>query len=539
MPDKLPSAHDTPDLVSDELTSPSRASAPVRGAHDRTEPDVFAPDGSVLPRRDFLKMAGAGTGALLAAGCAGVPQLSPVPGMTNRKKPSGGDVGHVVVIGAGIWGSWTSYHLRQRGVRVTLIDQYGPGNSRSTSGDETRGVRSSYGDRSTVALWSKWARSAIVRWGEFDKEWGPVFRTRFFVTTGDVIMRAADEPFLKLTREQWQKDGVPHEVIDGAEVRKRWPVIKADDITIAITEPDAGVVRARASTQAVAAVSQKMGAQFVLGRVRPGPVSNGKMDGVILDDGTVIRGDQYVFACGPWLQKLFPDLMKNRMRVPLGYVMYYGTPIGDSRFTYPNLPSFNFPGVTGWPVLPVDSRGFRVRGAVAAPAPAGAATPGATTAGATTAGATTATSATASAPTMGGAPVTPPAAPAGPPPDPAQSDPDLSTRWASQERLDGTRRFVEQRFPALAKAPLLETRSCHYEQSVNRDFIVDHLPGVSNAWVAGVGQAEGFKFGPVVGEYVAQRVMGIDGDPALIKAFKMPTEEYPPPTPPAKPGEEE
>jgi glycine/D-amino acid oxidase-like deaminating enzyme len=225
----------------------------------------------------------------------------------------------------------------------------------------------------------------------------------------------------------------------------------------------------------------------------------------------VIRGDQYVFACGPWLQKMFPVLMKNRMRVPLGYVMYYGTPMGDTRFTYPNLPSFNFPGVTGWPVLPVDSRGFRVRGAVAAPVTAGAA------------------AAAASAP-RAATPATPV--------DPAQTDPDLSTRWASQDRLDGTRRFVKQRFPALANAPLLETRACHYEQSVNRDFIIDHVPDISNAWIAGVGQAEGFKFGPVVGEYIAQRVMGIDGDPALIKAFRMPTEEYAPPAP-AKPGEEE
>jgi sarcosine oxidase len=491
--------------VSDKLpsTNPALAQATV---------DELEMDSSVPTRRDFLKIAGAGTSAFLAASCVSNSALTPVSGLTVNRKPSGGDVGHVVIVGAGAWGSWTSYHLRQRGVRVTLIDQYGAGNSRSTSGDETRGVRSSYGDRTTVALWSKWARAAIVRWGEFDKEWAPVFRTRFFMTTGDVIMRATDEPFLKLTREQWAKDGVPHEVLDGAEVRKRWPVIKADDITIAITEPDAGVVRARASTQAVAAISQKMGTQFVLGRVRPGPIVNGKMDGVVMDDGTVIRGDQYVFACGPWLQKMFPELMKNRMRIPLGYVMYYGTPVGDTRFTYPNLPSFNFPGVTGWPVLPTDSRGFRVRGAVAAPIPVAT---------------TTASNIPAA--------VTPAAATA--PVDPAQNDPDLSTRWANQDRLDGTRRFVQQRFPALANAPLLETRSCHYEQSINRDFIVDHVPGVSNAWIAGVGQAEGFKFSPIVGEYVAQRVMGIDGDPALVKAFKMPTEEYALPTP-TKPGEE-
>ncbi|MEO7997421.1 MAG: FAD-dependent oxidoreductase, partial [Gemmatimonadaceae bacterium] len=324
---------------------------------------------SGLDRRDFLKVASLGTGALLAAGCASAPAFTPVAGMTSRAKPRGGDVGHVVVVGAGTWGSWTAYHLRMRGVRVTHIDQYGAGNSRATSGDESRGVRSSYGDRATVALWSKWARASIKRWEEFDKEWAPVFRTKFYYTTGDVIMRATDEPFLKLTREQWVKDGVKHEVIDGDEVRKRWPMINADDTTIAIVEPDAGVVRARATTQAIAAIGQKYGVDFKVSRVKPGPTVNGKMDGVILEDGTVVRGDQYVFCCGPWLRKMFPALMETRMSVPLGYVMYYGTPPGDYRFSWPNLPSFNFPGVTGWGVLPHDSRGFRVRGSIGAPPP--------------------------------------------------------------------------------------------------------------------------------------------------------------------------
>ena len=93
-------------------------------------------------------------------------------------------------------------------------------------------------------------------------------------------------------------------------------------------------------------------------------------------------------------------------------------------------------------------------------------------------------------------------------------------------RLEATRRFVARRFPALADAPLLETRACHYESSVNTNFIIDHLPGTDNTWIAGVGQAEGFKFSPVASEYVAMRVLGVDGDPALVKAFKMPTEEY-------------
>jgi sarcosine oxidase len=473
-----------------------------------TERFEAAEDPTALPRRDFLRLAGVGAGALLTTGCATAGSFAaaaPARGIAAGRARDGG-VGHVVVIGAGAWGGWTAYHLRQRGARVTLIDAYGPGNSRSTSGDETRGIRSSYGDRATGELWTPWARTAIERWRLFEREWAPVFRTSYFHQTGDVIMRATEEPFIKKTLELWKANNVPHEVLNGDEVRKRYPVIKADDITIAITEPDAGVVRCRAATQAVAAVGQKMGVNLVISRVRPGPTVNGVMDGVILEDGTTVRGDAYVFACGPWLRKLFP-YMENRMRVPIGVACYFGVPVGDPRFSFPNLPSFNFPGVTGWPVLPVDSRGFRVRGAIAPAAPAAGANAGAN-AGAAPARAV-------------GPAATAPAAT-----DPLQQDPDTSSRWASQDRIDGSRRFLAARFPLLANAPLLETRACHYESSVNSNFIVDYVPGTTNAWIAGVGQAEGFKFGPVVGEYVAQRVLGITGDPALVKAFQLPTEEY-------------
>ena len=51
-------------------------------------------------------------------------------------------------------------------------------------------------------------------------------------------------------------------------------------------------------------------------------------------------------------------------------------------------------------------------------------------------------------------------------------------------------------------------------------------PEWSNVWIAGGGSAEGFKFGPMVGEYVAKRVMGIEGDPAIAKAFRIPKEEF-------------
>ena len=148
--------------------------------------------------------------------------------------------------------------------------------------------------------------------------------------------------------------------------------------------------------------------------------------------------------------------MASRIRTPLGHVHYFGTPPGDDRFTFPNIPSWNFPGVTGWAALPPDNRGFRVR-------------------------------------LRGSAP----------------TDPDTSDRAFDRSYDAIARTFLAERFPQLSKAPLLETRACHYEMSASGNFIIDRFPGFSNVWVAGGGTAEGFKFGPVTGEYIAKRVLGL------------------------------
>ncbi len=455
---------------------------------------------SLLPRRDFLRIAGLGAGAVIGGALPNpftpsAQAASSVPYVQRRS-----DAGHTVVIGAGIWGSSTALELCKRGERVTVIDIYGPGNSRATSGDETRGIRSSYGDRGTNSeLWTAWARRAITHWREFDEQYAKEFNTRFFMTTGDVILRTRDEAFLKNTRDVWTKQGVAFDTLDQDEVRKRWPLINPDGITVGVYEPDAGVARARHATQATAAIAARMGATFITGRATPGPMTGGRMQYVTLDDGTRISGDAFVFSCGPWLGKVFPELLGSRIRIPMGTACYYGTPPGDNRFNFPNMPSWNFPGVTGWPALPVDNRGFRVRGG-AAPLP------------------------TPPNPIKEKLPEPPRPAPA----DPNNQDPDLSVRWVGPERLEGSRRLLQQRFPLLADAPLLEIRTCHYESSINRNFIIDRIPGAQNAWIAGLGQAEGFKFAPIAAQYVAQRVLGDEGDPELAKAFAMPTESYSP-----------
>ncbi|MEJ7812224.1 MAG: FAD-dependent oxidoreductase [Gemmatimonadaceae bacterium] len=487
-----------------------------------------------VARRDFLKAAGAGAGLAMLAGCRSA-EAAPVPGIehTRRFPFIGGNSSDVVVIGAGAWGGWTALHLRQMGARVTLVDAFGPGNARSTSGDESRGVRSSYGDRDTGEMWMLWAREAMRRWKAFDAEWGRDLRLNLYHTTGDLILRSDWEPFQIRTKHWWDKHGIPYQVLDPAEVRRDFPVIAMDDITAVLYEPDAGVVRARRACQTVAAVAERLGVRLVIGRATPSKVANGRLEEIALDTGQTLRADTFVFAPGPWLGKTFPDLFANKVRTPLGYVCYFGTPVGDERFTYPNLPSFNFPGVTGWAALPVDSRGFRVRGSVRAPNAPGAQAPGAQgEAGRTAAGPAARTrgprpaSATRDTARARGAGTAGGAGAATTPVPPRQLDPDTSDRWPDASRIEGTRRFLALRFPLLRDAPVLQTHACHYESTSSRNFVIDRHPAMSNVWIAGGGNAEGFKFGPVVGEYVAQRVLGTEGDPAVAKGFRIPEKEY-------------
>ena len=409
-----------------------------------------------VDRRSFLKGV-----AALPAGAV----LNKLPAGQTRKPAD------VVVIGAGAFGGWTAYHLRRLGASVRLIDAYGPGNSRATSGDETRGVRSSYGDRGVWGeLWTRWANQAIDRWTQFDAEWGRSMKVRLFFNTGDFIFRAQPDTFTETTQALWARLKISFQIRKVEEVAREYPAIDLAGVEFALYDPRAGVVRARRACEVLAEAFRQLGGEVMMGYAALGDRNGTRLQSVkTTGPAATVTADTFVFALGPWFPKAFPELMASRIRTPLGHVHYFGTPPGNDRFTFPNLPSFNFPGVTGWPALPPDNRGFRVR-------------------------------------LRGDSP----------------TDPDTSERAFDRSHDSFARGFLSQRFPTIAKAPLLETRACHYEMSSSRNFIIDRFPGFENVWIAGGGSAEGFKFGPVVGEYIAKRVLGLDDDPALAKAFALP-----------------
>jgi glycine/D-amino acid oxidase-like deaminating enzyme len=429
-----------------------------------------------IDRRRFLELSGVGAGAVLAGAATPVSAEVTPPRPEPRRAPfvRSGRAPDVCIVGAGAFGLWTALYLQRLGASVEVIDLYGPANSRSTSGGETRGVRTSYGDRPHGVQWGRWANESIKRWKAWDEEHAAHDVAPFFYTTGDLILRSEPQPYLDRTVALWDELGIEYEQPSMDVVAREFPQIRSDDMTLALYEPQAGVVRARRAMESVAQAFQREGGTITIGRAAPGRVENGRLTEVTVEGGEAISAEIFQWACGPWLPKVLPNPMAARMRIPMGHVFYFGTPAGDNSYNWPNFPSYGVPGCTGWPALPPDHRGFRVR--------------------------------------TGGRP---------------PEDPDVSARAMIPE--EGFKRgldFVKERFPALADAPILETRACHYESSISRNFVIDLHPEWENSWITGAGSAEAFKQGPVLGDYIAHRIWGDDLEPELAEGFKLSEETY-------------
>ena len=75
----------------------------------------------------------------------------------------------IAVIGAGVFGAWTAYQLQRTGASVILIDQYGAGNSRASSGGKTRIIRRGYGPDE---IYSRSADRSLELWNELSNQGG-------------------------------------------------------------------------------------------------------------------------------------------------------------------------------------------------------------------------------------------------------------------------------------------------------------------------------------------------------------------------------
>jgi sarcosine oxidase len=372
----------------------------------------------------------------------------------------------VAVIGAGVFGAWTAWHLARRGQRVVLIDAYGPAHSRASSGGETRIIRMGYG---ADELYTRWSQRSLMQWKEF---FAPTKQT-LFLETGVLWMAGKDAARLRETASTLKRCNVAFEEYDRTALEKRYPQIGLDDITCGIFEPKSGVLMARRAVAAVCEDAAQRGAEYRCAQVS-NPREAGRVEHITTSHGERLAAGHFVFACGPWLGKIFPDVLGTRIFPSRQEVFFFGVPAGNTQFAPPALPTWLFQEDLVYGMPDIEGRGLKI------------------------------------AFDEHGEHV----------------DPDTQSRIVSPAMTETLRRYVARRFPALRDAPIVETRVCQYENTSSGDFLIDRHPEMENVWFAGGGSGHGFKHGPAVGEYLTGQLLdGTKTEPRFSLDTKATTQD--------------
>ncbi|HRI80724.1 MAG TPA: FAD-dependent oxidoreductase, partial [Cyclobacteriaceae bacterium] len=353
----------------------------------------------------------------------------------------------VIVVGAGAFGGWTALYLLRKGLHVNLIDAWGAGNSRSSSGDETRVIRSTYG--ANEFYFDLNVRS-LKLWQENERHWGK----QLFYNTG-VLWFCYEEsaPLVDDSIPFTVKHKMPYERIELPELKRRFPLVNTRDLHHAWFDPYGGYLKARESCLAVKDAFIKEGGNFIQGWVKPGEINSGKMKGITLSSGPTLQSDAYLFACGSWMGQIFPEVLGKKITCTRQEAYYFGVPDREAS-QYDQMPVWvDVDGQDFYYGIPGNAhRGFKLgvdrRG--------------------------------------------------------KQFDPTLGERIADPEVLAHARQFIAHRFPGLKNAPLVENRVCPYENSPDGNFIFEMHPEADNLIFLGGGSGHGFKHGPALGELVSR-----------------------------------
>src|SRR5690348_8492775 len=212
----------------------------------------------------------------------------------------------IIVVGAGVFGAWTAHHLQQVGHQVTLIDAWGPAHSRASSGGESRLSRAAYGKD---AIYTRMAMDSLPQW----KALSAVSGLPIFNPCGILFFFPTDEPYVSESIAAHRQFGLPTQVLDRAEMARRFPMIDFDGISIGLYEPGFGALMARRAVLTLVERFTRDGGTYLKGAALPLRGTGDHVAEVNLSSGERVAADRFVFALGPWLPQLFPDVIGPRI----------------------------------------------------------------------------------------------------------------------------------------------------------------------------------------------------------------------------------
>jgi len=350
-----------------------------------------------------------------------------------------------------VFGAWTARKLQESGKRVQLLDAWGPAHARASSGGESRMTRGSYG---SDEVYTRMALDSLADWRALSARADlPLFHQ-----TGVLFFFPEADPFLDETMRVHGRLGLPTQLLEAAQLRRRYPQIDFTGIAAGLYEPGFGALMARRAVQNLVAEFTRAGGDYRRVQVRPPETSSERLEQVVTVEGERIRARRFVFACGPWLGRIFPALLGTRIFPTRQEVFFFSPPPDGVLYQPVRLPGWaDFNGgdiYYGFPDL--EGRGFKIAHDAHGPA----------------------------------------------------MDPDTGDRTPSDQALADVRAFMARRFPAMADRPLSEARVCQYENSSNGDLLIDRHPDWDNVVLVGAGSGHGFKHGPAVGRYAADLALG-------------------------------
>jgi monomeric sarcosine oxidase len=360
----------------------------------------------------------------------------------------------VIVVGAGVFGTWTGLSLAKAGHRVTLLDQLGPGNELSSSAGESRIIRSAYG---SDEVYTVMAQRSLRLWTDFfdGEEQRDCFRD-----TGVLWMAPAGQESICQAHAIFERLAIRHEWLDSRAIATRYGQFLVPDNAVALWEPDAGALLAERSIAAVTAAAIVAGVTYEKAQVLRPVLHRSRLRSVGTADGRHWEADCFVFACGSWLPKLFADLA--RLISPTRQeLFFFAVPEGSVEFSLGALPiwidqtetkiAYGFPDFGNGVKL-----GFHRLG----------------------------------------------------PP----FDPDTPRYAPEDEAIAEAAEYLAGHLPRMRGAQLKAAQVCHYENTLNGDFLVDLHPGTENVWLLGGGSGHGFKHAPAIAEYLVNALEG-KGEP--------------------------
>jgi sarcosine oxidase len=355
----------------------------------------------------------------------------------------------IAVVGAGVFGSWTALLAVRAGFEAILIDCFGPASEFASSGGASRIIRRAYG---ADEIYTLLAQRSLDLWIPFLTA---VDRSRCFVRTGVLWMARESDASIYAARRIFERHRILHEFLDTLAIGARYRRMDVPEGAVALLEPDSGALRAEESVRAVAESAIRNGARYINTRVKPlaGPDSPRFLD---LEGHDRIDADIFVFACGSWLPKLFPDLLGNAI-FPTRQEVFFFNP--GNKWSQPDAASLPI-----W----VDQTDPRI--------PYGF-------------------------PDLDGAGIKIAFHRNGP-----RFDPDSGSRDIAPEHVIEAAEYLRLRFPSIGQPAFRSAHVCHYENTSSGDLLIDRHPSMHNVWFAGGGSGHGFKHGPAVAEYLLDAI---------------------------------